>query len=384
METITSAVGLRLLVTDRHTLSCRSMIKITLKFIPFLFLVLTACTKSEKPQEAETKDTESAFRVDTVSLRNFEEELQFTGSVSFDQKKVDKVYPIVSGNVLDVKADLGAYVQKGQVLATVQSGDVSDFLKDQNTAKANFDIAKRNADNTEQLYKTKFSSENDLTNARKQLEIASSELERSTQVLKLYGGASTGKTPVFTVKAPESGYVVERNVNPEMQIRSDNSDPLFTISDLNDVWVLINIYESDIQAVKTGQQVNITTLAYPDKVFTGTIANISQVVDNDSKVLQARVVLPNPGGILKPDMFCTIKLHIEKPEKLLAVNPIAVIFSQDKYFVIKEVKKGEYKSVPVEILKNTSKYMYVKGALQHGDKIVTEGALMLFSELTDN
>jgi len=384
METITSAVGLRLLVTDRHTLSSRSMIKITLKFIPFLFLVLTACTKSEKPQEAETKDTESAFRVDTVSLRNFEEELQFTGSVSFDQKKVDKVYPIVSGNVLDVKADLGAYVQKGQVLATVQSGDVSDFLKDQNTAKANFDIAKRNADNTEQLYKTKFSSENDLTNARKQLEIASSELERSTQVLKLYGGASTSKTPVFTVKAPESGYVVERNVNPEMQIRSDNSDPLFTISDLNDVWVLINIYESDIQAVKTGQQVNITTLAYPDKVFTGTIANISQVVDNDSKVLQARVVLPNPGGILKPDMFCTIKLHIEKPEKLLAVNPIAVIFSQDKYFVIKEVKKGEYKSVPVEILKNTSKYMYVKGALQHGDKIVTEGALMLFSELTDN
>ena len=384
METITSAVGYRLSVTGRHTLSSRSMIKITLTFIPFLFLVLTACTKSEKPQEAETKDTESAFRVDTVSLRNFEEELQFTGSVSFDQKKVDKVYPIVSGNVLDVKADLGAYVQKGQVLATVQSGDVSDFLKDQNTAKANFDIAKRNADNTEQLYKTKFSSENDLTNARKQLEIASSELERSTQVLKLYGGASTGKTPVFTVKAPESGYVVERNVNPEMQIRSDNSDPLFTISDLNDVWVLINIYESDIQAVKTGQQVNITTLAYPDKVFTGTIANISQVVDNDSKVLQARVVLPNPGGILKPDMFCTIKLHIEKPEKLLAVNPIAVIFSQDKYFVIKEIKKGEYKSVPVEILKNTSKYMYVKGALQHGDKIVTEGALMLFSELTDN
>lgn len=384
MKKNTSAFGCRLSVTGRHAFRSQSMIKISLRFIPFLFLVLTACTKSEKPQEAETKDTESAFRVDTVSLRNFEEELQFTGSVSFDQKKVDKVYPIVSGNVLDVKADLGAYVQKGQVLATVQSGDVSDFLKDQNTAKANFDIAKRNADNTEQLYKTKFSSENDLTNARKQLEIASSELERSTQVLKLYGGASTGKTPIFTVKAPESGFVVERNVNPEMQIRSDNSDPLFTISDLNDVWVLINIYESDIQAVKTGQQVNITTLAYPDKVFTGTIANISQVVDNDSKVLQARVVLPNPGGILKPDMFCTIKLHIEKPEKLLAVNPIAVIFSQDKYFVIKEVKKGEYKSVPVEILKNTSKYMYVKGALEHGDKIVTEGALMLFSELTDN
>ena len=358
--------------------------KTVLRLVPLAFLWLAACNRSEKPKEAETKDTGSAFRTDTVELRNFEEELQFTGEVSFDQKKVDKVFPIVSGTVLDVKADLGAYVKKGQVLATLQSGDISDFLKDQNTAKANYDIAKRNAENVEQLYKTKFSSENDLVNARKQLEIASSELERSNQVLKLYGGAGPGKQPVFTVKAPQDGYVVEKNVNPDMQIRPDNSDPLFTISDLTDVWVLINIYESDIQSVKQGSQVSITTLAYPDKVFTGTISNLSQVIDNDSKVLQARVVLANPGGLLKPDMFCNIKLQIEKPEKLLAVNPISVIFSQDGYFVIKEVKEGEYKTVPVEILKNTSKYMYVKGALAHGDKVVTEGALMLFSELTSN
>ena len=355
-----------------------------IKFVPVLFLALFACNKSEKHQEAETKDTDTAFRTDSVLLRNFEEELQFTGSIAFDQKKVDKVYSFVSGNVVDVRADLGAFVQKGQTLATVQSGDVSGVLKDQNIARASYDIAKRNADNTEQLYKTKFSSENDLVNARKQLEIASAELERSTQVLKLYGGASVGKQSVFTVKAPESGYVVERNVNPNMQIRSDNTDPLFTISNLDQVWVLINIYESDIQAVKQGQQVDITTPAYPGKVFTGKIENISQVVDNDSKVLQARVVLPNPDGMLKPDMFCTVKLHIEKPEKLLAVNPVSVIFSQDRYFVIKQIKEGEYKPVPVEILKNTSKYMYIKGDLKHGDRIVTEGALMLFSELTDN
>lgn len=358
--------------------------KTVLRLVPLAFLWLAACNRSEKPKEAETKDTGSAFRTDTVELRNFEEELQFTGEVSFDQKKVDKVFPIVSGTVLDVKADLGTYVKKGQILATLQSSDISDFLKDQNTAKANYDIAKRNAENVEQLYKTKFSSENDLVNARKQLEIASSELERSNQVLKLYGGAGPGKQPVFTVKAPQDGYVVEKNVNPDMQIRSDNSDPLFTISDLTDVWVLINVYESDIQSVKQGSQVSITTLAYPDKVFTGTISNLSQVIDNDSKVLQARVVLANPGGLLKPDMFCNIKLHIEKPEKLLAVNPISVIFSQDSYFVIKEVKNGEYKAVPVQILKNTSKFMYVKGELAHGDKVVTEGALMLFSELTSN
>lgn len=347
-------------------------------------LSLSACSRKEKPREAETKDMASAFRTDSVVMRNFEEELLFTGQVAFDQKKVDKVYPIVSGAVIDVKADLGTYVKKGQILATLQSGDISDYLKDLNTAKAGYDIAKRNADNVEQLYKTKFSSENDLVNARKQLEIANSELERANQVLKLYGGAGNGKQPTFVVKSPQNGYVVEKNVNNDMQIRPDNGAPLFTISDLSDVWVLINIYESDIQSVKENAPVSITTLAYPGKVFSGVISNISQVIDNDSKVLQARVALANPGGLLKPDMFCNVKLHIAKPEKYLAVKPMSVIFSQDEYFVIKEIKEGEYKTVPVEILKNTSKYMYIKGALQPGDKVVTEGALMLFSELTNN
>ena len=110
----------------------------------------------------ESKDTGMTFKTDTVRLRNYEQELQFTGQVAFDQKQVNRVFSIVSGNILEVNADLGAYVQKNQVLAKIQSADVSQFLKDFNTAKANFDIAKKNSDNTETLYKTKFSSENDL------------------------------------------------------------------------------------------------------------------------------------------------------------------------------------------------------------------------------
>ncbi|AEI49783.1 efflux RND transporter periplasmic adaptor subunit [Runella slithyformis] len=365
-------------------------IKHCIAFLPLA--LLGAC--SQKPTEApKTKDTDSAFRTDIVQLRNYEQELQFTGQVSFNQKQVDRIYPIVSGNVLEVNAELGAYVQRGQVLAKLQSADVSQYLKEYTTAKSNYDIAKRNADNVEQLYKTKFSSENDLITARKQLEIAAAEMERSKQVLKMYGGPSYGgpsndgitpeNRPLFLVKAPVSGYVVERNVNPNMEIRSDNANSLFTISNLSDVWVLINIYESDIQSVKIGQPVAITTLAYPDKTFHGRIENISQVVDNDSKVVQARVVLSNQNGLLKPDMFCAVKMHLEKPEKLLSVSPKSVIFSEDKYFVIRDNGRGNYQSVPVEVIKSTSRFSYIKAALKAGDRVVTEGALLLFNELAD-
>ncbi len=353
-------------------------------FVFFALFSFFGC-QPKKVQEVETKDMNSVYKFDTVRLRNFEQELQFTGQVSFDQKQVDRVYSVVSGNVLEVTAELGSYVSKGQVLAKVQSADVSGYLKDYNTAKSNYDLAKRNADNTEQLYKTKFSSENELISARKQLEIASSELERSSQVLKLYGGTtkigSSNAQPIFTVQAPVSGYVVERNINPNVQIRPDNGDPLFTISNLADVWVMINIYESDIEAVKVGQQVNITTIAYPEKIFKGTIQNIGQVIDNDSKVLQARVVLQNPNGILKPDMFCTIKLHIEKPEKLLSVNPKSVIFSEDQYYVVKDLGQQQFKVIPIEVVKSTSKYDYVKGDIKERDHVVTEGALLIFNDL---
>lgn len=355
--------------------------QLAILFIVFSILTGTSGCQSKKAPEMESKDNDVAFKTDTVQLRNYEQELQFTGQVAFDQKQVDRVFSAVSGNILEVNADLGAYVQKNQVLAKIQSADVSQYLRDYNTAKANFDIAKKNSENIETLYKTKFSSENDLITSKKQLEIAQSELNRSSEVLKLYGGASAGSQPVFTVKSPVSGYIVERNVNANTQIRSDNGNSLFTVSSLSDVWVMINIYESDIQAVKVGQEVNIVTLAYPDKVFKGIIQNISQVIDNDSKVLQARVVLPNPSGILKPDMFCTIKLHIEKPEKLLAVNPKSVIFSEDKYFVVQVLGKEKYKIIPVDIIKSTSKFSYVKANLKDGDQIITEGSLLLFNEI---
>jgi cobalt-zinc-cadmium efflux system membrane fusion protein len=346
----------------------------------FLCVVLWNCS-SKKPQEVETKDDDSAYRLDTVQLRNYEQELQFTGQVSFDEKQVDRVYPIASGTVLEVNADLGTYVKKGQVLAKLQSTDVSNYQKDYNTAKSSYDLAKRNADNTQQLYNSKFSSESDLIASKKQLEIASAEVERSSQVVKVYGQTKSGDLPIFTVKAPESGYIVERNVNPNVQIRPDNGDAIFTISNLSDVWVLINIYESDIASVKMGQQVNIQTMAYPDKIFTGTISNIGQVLDNDSKVLKARVVLQNPDGLLKPDMFCTVKLHIQKQDKLLAVNPKGIIFNNEHYFVIRQNANNTYEKVAVEVLKTTSKYSYVKGGLKPGDRIVTEGSLLLFNEL---
>jgi cobalt-zinc-cadmium efflux system membrane fusion protein len=347
-------------------------------------LSLPSCGEKKAELPVNSKDTETTYRTDTVQMRSLAQDLRFTGKVSYDQRRVDQVYPVVSGTVLNVSANLGQYVQQGQGLATVQSADVSGYLNDYNGAKSDYALAKRTADNTEQLYKTNFASQQDLIAAREGLAKAQSALNRSQQVLKLYG-ASTGSAaqPVYQVKAPVSGYVVARNVNQNMQLRPDNSSPIFTISDLSKVWILLNVYETDVESVKVGEQVDIQALAYPDKKFSGTITNISNVVDPDTRIVQARVELPNPGGLLKPDMFCTVYLHLTGGAQNLAVNPKAVIFSQDKYYVVKQDGPGKYSVVPVQVLRTTSQYTYVSGKLNSGDQVVTEGSLLLFNDLTD-
>ena len=376
------------------------------RLLPGLLLVVAATyslsgcgTKSEE-LPVNTKDLSSGYRTDTVQLRSPEQDLRFTGKVSYDQSRVDRIFPIVSGNVLEVYAALGTRVKQGQQLARVQSADVSGYLNTYNAAKADLAVAVRNAANTEQLYKSSFASQNDLVAARAQLEKSRSAFRGAEQVLKVYGangGAASGK-PVYTVKAPVSGFVVERNVNPGMQLRADNATPLFTISDLSRVWVLLNIYESDVAAVKLGQPVTITALAYPDKTFRGTIINISSVVDADTRVLQARVELPNPGVLLKPDMFCTISLNLAtqgSSNQALTVNPKAVIFSNDNYFVVRrrpgtpELKSGDdaskaYELVSVKVLRTTSSRSYVTGNLHADDQVVTQGSLLLFNDLSGN
>ena len=361
---------------------------------------LSGCGSKSEELPVNTKDLSSGYRTDTVHLRSPEQDLRFTGKVSYDQSRVDRIFPIVSGNVLEVYAALGTRVKQGQQLARVQSADVSGYLNTYNAAKADLAVAVRNAANTEQLYKSSFASQNDLVAARAQLEKSRSAFRGAEQVLKVYGangGAASGK-PVYTVKAPVSGFVVERNINPGMQLRADNATPLFTISDLSRVWVLLNIYESDVAAVKLGQPVTITALAYPDKTFRGTIINISSVVDADTRVLQARVELPNPGVLLKPDMFCTISLNLATQgpsNQALTVNPKAVIFSNDNYFVVRrrpgtpELKSGDdaskaYELVSVKVLRTTSSRSYVTGNLHADDQVVTQGSLLLFNDLSGN
>ena len=169
---------------------------------------------------------------------------------------------------------------------------MAGYSNDYITAKSNVDIAKKTMDATDDMFKSGLASQRDQLAAQEGYNQAVSAFEKAKRILSLYGGSMSGE---YSVTSPINGFIVDRQVNNNMIIRSDNSTGLFTISDLKNVWVMANVYESNISFVKMGDSVNITTLSYPGKIFRGKIDKIMNVLDPSNKVMKLRIVLREPG-----------------------------------------------------------------------------------------
>lgn len=362
--------------------------------IPLLVgLGLAACGhKNEEAEKVPTSsaDSSSSYLTDSVRMMNPEDELTLNGTVTFDQDNVVRVFPLVSGNVEKTTATLGAYVQKGQDLALIRSGDISTYTNDYQSDKSDLEVAQQQLKNVSAQYKSGFASETDFLTAKNNVKKAQDELSKSANILRIYGGSTSGTgQPYFSVKAPIAGYIVEKNVNTGQDLRADNQNPLYTISSLQQIWVVANVYEQDIPEIKQGQSVDLQVLAYPDKTFRGVISNVSSVLDEQARVLKVRIVLPNKDGLLKPDMFATIHVHLPNTMannggESLAVPQKAVVFDRDHYYVIVQTGKDKYEVREVEVIKNTTRFAFVKGGnLKPGNIVVTEGSLLLYNDLTD-
>jgi cobalt-zinc-cadmium efflux system membrane fusion protein len=323
------------------------------------------------------------MRTDVIRKETIEDELKLSGQVSFDQDKVVRVMPLTSGLVLDVKVSLGDYVQAGQILATMKSAEIVGGYNDLSNAEAGLDQAEKTLKNMEIRYRNGLASEQDYQLAKSDLVRAQSNLEKAKETLGIYGQKNTSKSGVITLKAPISGYIVEKKISGGTQVRPDNADNLFTISGLQDVWVLANVYENDISRVKEGFQATITTLAYPDKEFRGKIEKVSQVIDPADKALKVRIRLDNSNHLLKPDMFTSVIVHNTTGITALAVPSSALITEYGHTYVILLKDNCHYFIREIHPLKTIGDKTYINGDLQDGDQVVTKEQLMLYNSLKE-
>ena len=350
-----------------------------------VFATFASCAKKETAAAADTSqksvinDTLAKYiTFDTAHLQPLVNELHLTGEVAFDDSKVSKVFALQSGKTVSVSVALGDYVQAGQTLAVLRSADMASNQADLTSAEADVLSTKKLLDNTQQLFQNGLASQMDVTTAQNNFNKSTATLNKMREIVSLNGGG--GGSSTYTLTAPMSGYILEKKVNIGQLVRPDATDNLFTIGNLSDVWVMADVYETDLSKVHEGMAAVVTTLAYPDKFMRGTVSKINKVLDPLSKVVKARIQLDNSDGKLSPEMFANITLTSPAGGQAVAVSSKAVIMDYSKNYVVVYKDRQHVEIREIQILRATADKTFVVG-LNEGELVITKSNLLVFNAL---
>jgi cobalt-zinc-cadmium efflux system membrane fusion protein len=358
---------------------------IHLLFYTAVSMGMVSCHKSnEKPEQVKAFMLSDAMmgriRIDTVTTEQVRNELKLVGKIVPDESKVIRVFPLVGGNVEDVAVELGDYVQKGQKLAVIRSGEVANFERELIQAQSDLLIAQKNLSSSEDLFESNLIPEKDVISARQLVDKAKAELNRVKEIFSIYG---LEKSSNYTVKSPINGFIIDKNVNRGMQLRSDNAESLFTVGQIEDVWVLANVNESDIPRVEMGMDADVRTISFPDQVFKGKIDKIYNVLDPETKAMKIRIKLQNSGFKLKPEMHATVNLNFEENLQMATIPAESIIFDRSKNWVLIFNSKSNIEARAVEVYRTLTNRAYIREGLQAGERVISHNQLLVYNALIE-
>jgi len=331
----------------------------------------------------------------TASLTSLPAVLSTTGQVDFNQDRLAHVSPRIPGRVHDVRAGLGEQVRRGDVLAMLDSLELGRSKAEYLQAKAREQLKSENYEREKGLYGDRISSEQEMLAARAAHIEAEAELRGAEETLHLYGLTDTEVASVtyenpgrsmFAIRAPLAGKIVEKHVTVGELVSPERN--LFSLADLSEVWVWIDVYERDLRQVHVEDQVDLRVDAFPDLVFRGTVSYLSDQVDPDTRRVRARIDVKNPRGELRPGMFAQVELsdpHGEGTTDIdvpaLTVPEEAVQRDGDSMIVFIDLGERRFERRVVGVGRTTAGLVEVTEGLSAGDVVASAGVFFLKSEL---
>ena len=185
------------------------------------------------------------------------------------------------------------------------------------------------------------------------------------------------------LRAPVCGYVIRKDIARDVTLPEDNHDPVFTIAELDKVWVLADVYESDIARVKEGMNAEVTTLSYPGKVMRGKVDRIFNILDPETRTMRIRITLDNPNVLLKPEMIARVQLTFQENENLPAIPADAVIQDAGKHFVMTFKDRRNIAVREIVPARTTANTLWVSEGLQPGEVVIGREQLFVYDALNE-
>jgi len=297
--------------------------------------------------------------------------LNVTGVVNPDIARAVPVISLAAGRVVETKARLGDEVKKGQLLLRVRSSDVSGayqvYLKAANDER----LARLQYERSQILYDKGAISKSVLETAEDTALDAKVDLDTSMEQLRLLGVDKDHPSGIVDVVAPVSGVITDQQVTNAAGVQGLSGPNPFTISDLSYVWIMCDVYENDLDAVKLGEFADIRLNAYPGNVLKGRIDNILPILDPNIRTAKVRLEVPNPGRLMKVGMFVTATFYGKKPESHAAVPASAILHLRDRDWVYVPLGGANFRRVEVVSGKMLPENLQeVISGIRPGEKVV--------------
>jgi membrane fusion protein, heavy metal efflux system len=311
-----------------------------------------------------------------------------TGRLYWNDDLTVRVFTPVAGRVISIRADLGQSVTNGSPLAEIDSPDFGQALANARTAVGNLAAADKAYARSQELLQHGAAAQKDVEAAEAAYVAALAERDRAEAVLANYGGSDKSTNSVYILRSPIAGVLVDKNINPGQELRADlmlaNAPnlfaPIFVVSDPTKLWLQLDVAESDLSSLQPGQHLQISSRSFPGHVFDGEVDRISNTMDPNTRTIKIRGIVNNPDMLLKAEMYVLVDVvqASSKPEEMgVEVSSKALFMKGDDSFVFIEDAPGTFERKQVKVGVEKDSKVPVYNGITPGQKVVTEGALLL-------
>ena len=340
-----------------------------------------------------SSENEALIAVETLSHRVLTPVSTVTGDVRFNELRTVRVSPPVTGILHTLWVQPGDTISRDQVLFEVESAELSQMLGEYVRNQTLAELARRNYQREKELHEKGISAEKEMLDARMEYEQYQTGMQAVRQQLAAVGldealvraaGHEAPNAPFrIPVRASQDGVVVTMQGSAGQNVRPDET--VLTISDLDSVWVLADLYERDFSRVLVrdlrGLEVTVCTGSYPEREFKGTVTYVGDTMSETTRTVKLRIEMDNRERILRPGMFCTVELPDGPEIEVLAAPRDAVLQDDGTTFLFVNLKDQYYVRRAVETGRSFGGWTEILAGATPGQTIVTQGAFLLKSDV---
>ena len=329
----------------------------------------------------------TSVKVEPAGEHEFPVEKTAVGSIDFNEDMTVQIFTPYQGKIIALYAQVGDEVKKGQILFTIDSPDLLQAESTLIAAVGVMDLTTRNLARVQELYKTLAVSQAVVEQAVSDQMTAEGNLRAARDSVRIFGKsnaeidrivAERTADPTLVVPSSIDGRVTARNGQPGLFVQPANPPAPYSVADISTMWMLANIAESDVAALRVGQEVKVSLLAYPGKVFNGRIWSIDAMVDPNTHRMLVRSAIDDPDHQLRSGMFATYVIRTGDPVRSLAIPLDGVVREGDgtnTVWVTADRRKFSQRVVTTGM--QNGGYRQILEGLQPGELVATDGAVFL-------